>query len=308
MSFLPYIIDALCYIGIFAILSLSLNIEVGFTKLVNFGKVAFFAIGAYTSALLTLNGVSFPIAFITSVMLASFAGYVIAIPTLRLREDYFAIVTIAFGEILRLFFANEVWLTNGTNGLRGIPRPFSELISQNYQAFYLLLIGITLTTCYFVSDRVEKSPFGRVLRAIRDDDVAAEALGKDVYMFRTKALIIGSGMAGASGSLFAHYITFIAPDMFTPLVTFSIWIMIVIGGTANNMGALLGAALIQSFERGTRFIKDFVTIPLEPADIRMIIIGLLLIIFIIYNPEGILKEKKVKIYIPKGLESGKRNA
>jgi len=294
MAYQGYILDTLTYIGIFAILSISLNLEVGFTRLINFGKVAFFAVGAYTSALLTLQGIPFPVGVAAAILLSGLAGLLLSLPTLRLREDFLAIVTIAFGEILRIFLLSESWLTNGSMGLMGIPQPFYSFFRENYAYIYISIVYLSLLICFLIAQRIVRSPFGRVLKAIREDEVAAEALGKNIFVFKTKSLVIGSCMAGLAGALFAHYLTFIAPDMFTPSVTFSIWIMVVIGGSANNMGVVFGALLIEVFERATRFIKDYVTLPMDPANLRMIIIGILLILFITYRPEGLFPERKMK--------------
>ncbi|MFQ6084790.1 MAG: branched-chain amino acid ABC transporter permease [Candidatus Bathyarchaeia archaeon] len=294
MGFLIYVLDTLIFVGIFAILALSLNLEAGFTNLMNFGKVAFFAVGAYTSAILTLHGLPFAVGVVMAAILAGFSGFLIAIPTLRLTEEHLAIVTIAAGEILRLFLLSETWLTNGSVGLSGIPRPMFSVFRENYHLFYVGLVFLFLFIFYLIAERIVYSPFGRVLKAIREDETATKALGKNVFMFKTKSFVIGSGMAGVAGSLFAHYITFIAPIMFLPTLTFSVWIMIIIGGRANNLGVILGAVLIQLFERSTRFIKDFVTLPFDPANVRLIVIGLLLILFMIYRPEGVLEERKVR--------------
>ena len=291
---LPFILDTLVFIGIFAILGISLNLEAGFTKLMNFGKVAFFAIGAYTTAILSLNGAPYIISVAASIILAAFAGFLIALPTLRLREDYFAIVTIASGEILRLFFASEAWLTNGFIGLAGIPRPLGGFFGQNYLVFFTPLVFLYVLLCYAVSKRITHSPFGRVLKGIREDEIATQALGKNIFAFKTKVLIIGSGMAGLAGSLLAHHLTFIAPDMFFPGLTFSVWIMIVIGGMGNIAGPIIGAFLIQTFERGMSIVKDYVHLPIEPMNLRIIIIGLLLIFFVLYRPAGLFSEKKVE--------------
>ncbi|MFC1803727.1 branched-chain amino acid ABC transporter permease, partial [Thermoproteota archaeon] len=129
---------------------------------------------------------------------------------------------------------------------------------------------------------------------IREDEIATKFLGKNIFLFKAQAFVIGSILAGLSGSLFAHYLTFIAPDMFLPSITFSIWIMMVIGGSSNNVGVILGAVLINILERSTRFIKDFIDLPFNPANIRLIVIGVLLIAFITYRPEGILREKRMK--------------
>jgi len=289
---LNYLLDTLIYVGIFAILAISLNLEAGFTRLMNFGVAAFFAIGAYTTALLTLIGVPVVVSFFAATILAGIAGFFVALPTLRLREDYFAIVTIAFSEILRLFFISEDWLTNGTRGLRGVPRPLFSFFRGNYLLFYTFLVYFFLLICYLFTERIVRSPFGRVLRAIREDETATQSLGKDTFTFKTLSFVIGSCIAGAAGFLFAHYFTFIAPDMFLPTLTFSVWTMVVMGGSGNNAGVILGALLIQLFERATRFLKDFVVVPTDPNNIRLIIIGLLLIFFVIYKPGGILEEKK----------------
>ena len=287
-----YLIDTLIYIGIYAILAISLNLEAGYTRLMNFGKVAFFAIGAYTSSLLTVAGVSFIPALLAGMILSGIFGFLVALPTLRLRADYLAIVTLASGEILRMFLLNESWLTNGPMGIRAIPQPLYSVFEDNYMLFYMALVYATLIVCYVFSEKLINSPFGRVLKAIRDDEDAAQALGKNTFLFKTKTFVIASCIASVAGSLFAHYIAFISPDMFLPALTFSVWTMMVIGGKANNLGMVAGAVMIQVFERGTRFVKDFVELPIEPYNLRIIIIGLLLILFVLYRPEGIIKEKK----------------
>lgn len=289
---LDYVLDTLVYIGIYAILAISLNLEAGYTRLMNFGKVAFFAIGAYTSAILTASGIPIVIGILAGMVLCAFFGYLVALPTLRLRADYLAIVTLSFGEILRLFLLNELWLTEGPMGVRGIPQPLYSIFEDNYILFYAIFVYVLLLLCYLFAERVVNSPFGRILKAIRDDEDAVQAFGKDTYLFKIKIFVIGSVMAGISGSLFAHYIAFISPDMFYPTLTFSVWTMMVLGGSANNFGVIAGAILVQVLERGTRFLKDFIILPVEPSNLRIIIIGLLLILFLIYRPDGILKERK----------------
>ncbi|HEY9246194.1 MAG TPA: branched-chain amino acid ABC transporter permease [Candidatus Methanoperedens sp.] len=291
---LDYFLDALIYIGIYAILAISLNLEAGYTRLMNFGMVAFFAIGAYTSALLSVAGLPFIIGLAAGIILCALFGFLVALPTLRLRADYLAIVTLASGEILRLFFLNEQWLTDGPMGIRGIPQPMYAFFRNDYTLFYLALVYCSLLICYIIAEKIIDSPFGRTLKAIRDDEDAVQVFGKNTFDFKIKIFIIGSCMAGISGTLFAHYLAFISPDMFFPTVTFSVWTMMVIGGTANNMGVIVGAVMIQVFERGTRFFKDFVSLPIESYNLRIIMIGLLLIIFILYRPEGIMKERKNK--------------
>lgn len=320
---ISFSIDSAIYMGIFGILALSLNIEAGDTGLMNFGKVAFFAIGAYTTAILSrpkdptpgLNpGLALPfiVCLILSVLLAAFFGFLISIPTLRLRADYLAIVTITFGEILR-FILRDPKLRPSLGSTFGldVSRPFNaffewciehlamgsrDLGTLYYRLlFYFPLIYLCLLGCYLFSQRILNSPFGRVMRSIREDEVAAEALGKNIYQFKTKVFIIGSGMGGLAGSLFAGYITFIAESNFLPLVTFSIWIMMVIGGTGNNRGVIFGAILVQYFRRFTRFeVPSYVLFGFSPENFRFIVIGLLLVIFIMYRREGIFKEEPIQ--------------
>ncbi len=291
MNLLPYVIDTLVFTVIFGILTLSLNLEAGLTRLMNFGKVAFFAIGAYSSALMTLHGHGFIAGMLVGVLISSFLGMVVSLPAVRLREDYLAIATIAFAEIIRMILLNERWLTRGPIGLRGIPRPFKEYISWDYQLFYLVFCILFLIAVYLLMRRLVFSPYGRILRAIREDELVARTLGKRSFKYKVQVFIISSAIASIAGSLYAHYITYVSPDMFMPTVTFAVWTMLVIGGMGNIHGALLGAFLIQVFERLSRIAKDFLTLPFDPVNVRMVIIGLLLVIFIMYKPSGLLPER-----------------
>ncbi|MFX0199798.1 MAG: branched-chain amino acid ABC transporter permease, partial [Candidatus Hodarchaeota archaeon] len=167
---------------------------------------------------------------------------------------------------------------------------------------------LCLLTCYWISQRILNSPFGRILRSIREDEIAAQALGKNIYQFKTKAFIIGSGMAGLAGSLFAGYVTFIAESNFLPLVTFSIWIMLVIGGTGNNRGVIFGAILFQYFRRFTRFeLPSYAFFGFNAENFRFIVIGLLLVIFIMFRREGIFKEEPIQTIATEMGETMERN-
>jgi len=294
VGILSYIVDTMTYVGIFGILALSLNIEAGYTRLMNFGKVAFFAIGAYVSAILTVAGLPFPVGFVCAIIVAGFFGFLFAVPTLKLREDFLAITTIAAAEIVRLILLNESSYGLGPMGIRGIPRPLGLSVGGLSSFLYLSIVWAAVIVCLVILERIVASPFGRVLKAIREDEVATEALGKDIFSFKTKSLVLGSAMAGAAGSLFAHYTTFISPDMFMPLLTFSVWTMMIVGGMANNYGVLLGAFVIQLFERSTRILKDLIAVSAgTQVNLRWIVIGLLMIIFLMYRPQGILPERKV---------------
>ncbi|HSD95256.1 MAG TPA: branched-chain amino acid ABC transporter permease, partial [Syntrophales bacterium] len=202
-------------IAIYAIFALSLNVEVGYTGLFNFGHVAFFAIGAYTSALLTLAGVPFVWGVLAALLMAGLCGFLLSIPALKLSGDYFGIATLGFGEILRMIVNNEVWLTKGPMGLPGIPRP--ELFGIVFDTLprYLVLSSCFALLTFALLAFVVLSPFGRALKAVRDDETAAEILGKNAYRFKIKSFAIGSVFAGLAGVLWAHYTTFIGPGDFT---------------------------------------------------------------------------------------------
>ncbi len=294
MSMLAYAVDALIFINIYAILALSLNLEAGTARLMNFGKVAFFAIGAYTSALLSLAGYPFPLTLAAGALLAGVAGLGVALPAVRLREDYLAIASIAFGEIIRLILLNERWLTNGPVGLRGIPQPLRDAV-PDYQLFYLALTTVFMVSTAAVLHILTWSPFGRVLRAIREDELVAQALGKHTFGFKARAFALGSGIAGLAGALFAHYLSFISPDMFMPTVTFAVWTMIVVGGRGSVPGAVAGAGVVVLLERGTRVLKDYTSLGVEPSNLRMVLLGLLLILFLLYRPQGVIREGKYEV-------------
>ena len=286
---------------IYAILSLTLNFQFGLTGLANFGHVAFFMLGAYTSTILLLVAhCSFPIALAGAIVACGILGVLISIPTSHLRSDYWAISTLAVAEIVRKFFYNEKWIVGGgyyrggAHGIGGIPAPLENYFSSEiYPFFYLALASFFLISIYLILERLTQSPFGRVLKGIREEEALSEALGKDVAVFKMKAMAISGALAGTAGSLYASYIGFIGPDQFMPLVTFIVWAMIVVGGTGNNRGALLGALVIQTFYSSTRYFKDYIPIEADRlASIRMVIIGVLIILTILFMKEGLIREKK----------------
>jgi len=276
---------------IYAIFAMSLNLEVGYTGLFNFGHVAFFGIGAYVSALLTLHGVAFEWALVAALIAAGFSGFLLSIPSLRLRGDYFGIATLGFGEMIRMIFQNEVWLTKGPMGLPGIPKPV--LFSYRFATLpqYLLLTLGFATLTFFVLRSIVRSPLGRVLKAIREDEVAAVALGKNVFLFRVKSFVIGSVLAGLAGTLWGHYTTFISPGDFTLLETILVLLIVVLGGKGTEWGPFLGAVVLIFFQESLRFLR----LPAEwtryLAPLQQMIFGGLLVILMIFRPEGILREE-----------------
>jgi branched-chain amino acid transport system permease protein len=277
---------------IYIIFALSLNLEVGYTGLFNFGHVAFFGIGAYTSALLTLHKIPFELSLILALAMAGFWGYLLSLPSLRLRGDYFGIATLGFGEIIRMVFQNEVWLTKGPMGLPGIPKPvlFSHQFATLPQ-YLLLTMGFAVLT-FLILTRMLRSPFGRVLKAVREDEVASEALGKDVFQFRVKSFVIGSVFAGLAGTLWGHYTTFISPGDFTLLETILVLLMIVLGGKGTEWGPVFGAFVLIFFQESLRFLR----LPAEwtryLAPLQQMIFGALLVLLMIFRPEGLIREKE----------------
>lgn len=279
-----YLVAMTTIIGIQVLLTLGLNFHYGLTGLINFGHVAFYALGAYASALLTLAGVPFLPALAVGVVLAVAASLLVGAATLRLREDYFAILTLGFSETLRIVLLNARELTRGPLGLPGIPRPFLETFGGSYHLFYLALVLATVAAVFVLSEVLARSPLGRTLRAIRDDDQAAMALGKNVLAFRLTALGWGAGLAAVAGSLWAHYVTYVVPDQFTPEITFYTWMAMIIGGPGSTVGAVWGTALLVSVLESTRFAKDVLPMIDEPrlAAARQIVIGVGLIVMTVY--------------------------
>jgi len=299
--------------SIYAVFSMGLNVHFGYTGLVNFGIAGFFAIGAYTSSLFTAKmptgalatyvkqafGLNMP--FLLGVVFAAiFAGVVavlVGLLTLRLSEGYLAISTIGIAETIRIFFNNERWLANGAQGLIGIKRPLSSIVApQFYNYLYLLIVVIFLLIIYLALERGSRSPWGRVLRAIREDEIMAAADGKNVFHFKLQALALGAMIMGIGGALYAHYSAAIQPSVFEPLFgTFIIWTMLIVGGTGNNKGAILGAFIVWALWSWSTFLILKV-VPLSfqtrAPYIRYVLIGVLLVIFTTMRPKGIIGEKR----------------
>jgi branched-chain amino acid transport system permease protein len=301
------LLNVLVFTGIFAsiyaLLSLGLNLQWGYTGLFNVGIAGFYAIGAYTSALLTtppspqhLGGLHLPIpvgmlgALLTSGLLA----YLVGRPTLRLREDYLAIATVSIAETLRLVLKNEAWLTNGVQGLGDIPRPFQQTFGASYDLWYLALLLLIVAGVYLASERLIRSPWGRVLKAIREDEAVAASVGKNVFRFKMQALLLGAMLMGLGGSLYAHYVKFISPDTFNPLMgTFLVWIMLMAGGSGNNRGAVVGAVVIWGLWSLSDVLTNRLPSPLDTraSYLRVMLIGLVLQGILLKRPQGLVPEK-----------------
>ncbi len=420
-----YLISLAISIATYALFSLGLNLQWGFTGLINFGHIAFMTLGAYTTVLLSVKGVPLILAALAGGLLAAFLGLLIGLSTLRLREDYLAIVTIGVSEVVRLIATNEEQLTYGTRGVVGFPLPlndsdlnivlkvgmsgiltailgisvwklwqwmsqlpqgnrlksrnrtvllfagyvmclavlvltlwlglsvgvgfltlaiaplalgmglpylglenslaqikkqswnthlalgFSTLAfgfigmvywanllglweNYNYKAGLLWLLIVAVALVFWRLQALVNSPWGRVLKAIREDEEIAKALGKNVFRYKLQSLMMGGAIAGIAGAFYAWQLTFINPDGFVPLVTFNAWIIVVLGGSGNNVGTLLGAAIFWAYDALTRLVLPSL-LPLDSARLgafRVMLIGLLMIVLMMWRPQGILGKKE----------------
>jgi len=291
----PYFLQVVSLAGINIILAVSLNLINGFTGQFSIGHAGFMAIGAYVSAYVTATfgdrirgGVGMlPPAFQNSVLLlvalaigaacAAIAGFLVGVPSLRLRGDYLAIVTLGFGEIIRVFILN-IDAVGGARGFSGIPR------LANFAWIYLFA-GATI----LVVSRIVRSSFGRTLVAIREDEIAAEAMGVNTTRSKVISFVVSSAMAGVAGGLFAHYLMYVHTNSFTFIKSFEIIIMIVIGGLGSITGSVLGAVLYIVLTEGLR----------QFAQYRMVLFSLLLIVIMIVRPQGILGHRELWSFFPR---------
>ncbi|MEM9511523.1 MAG: branched-chain amino acid ABC transporter permease [Cyanobacteria bacterium P01_E01_bin.48] len=302
-----YFIFSLTLVGIYSILCLGLNIQWGFAGMLNIGVGAFFALGAYTSALVTtpaatnhIGGLDMPfvVGVLAAMALSGTLAFVMGAITVNLRSDYLAIATIGIAEIVRLTLKNEQWLTNGVRGIANIPRPMRRWVVGGDGLLYLGLVAIAVVIVYLASERAYRSPWGRVLRAIREDEPATLAAGKSVLTFRLQAFVLGAMAMGLAGALYAHFVTFISPEAFrNDFATFLVWIMLIVGGSGNTRGAILGACCIWFLWSGTEFLTgnlpdDWQT---RAGALRILAIGVLLQVILLLRPEGILPEKPPSI-------------
>ncbi|HEY3098356.1 MAG TPA: branched-chain amino acid ABC transporter permease, partial [Methylomirabilota bacterium] len=207
---------------------------------------------------------------------------------------YLAIITLGFSEVVRLVASNELWLTNGTDGISGIPGPWRGRVTpQTFNVVYLAIVVLAVLAVFAVCQRIRSSPYGRVLRAIRDDDQVAAVAGKRVIVFKVQAFAVSAAILGLAGALWGHYTSFIAPDVFTPLVTIYVVLALTAGGTGNNAGAVLGAALVIFLMEATRFATGWVGVlkPVQIAALREALIGGALLVVLRVRPRGLLPER-----------------
>lgn len=282
-----YLIHLLILVGIYIILAVSLNLVVGYTGLLNLGHIAFFGIGAYTSALLTKAGLPFVIAFIFAGLFTCLFGYVLVLATRKMKGDYLALATLGFSFVVYSLMLNWSDLTRGPLGIPGISKPdfFGFAISSNLS--YLIFVSIVCVLSVLFIYYAVKSPFGRLLGATRDDELSLRVLGKNTFKLKAKAMMISAFFAGIAGSLFAHYITYIDPSSFTLTQIILIFTIVIVGGLASIKGSIAGTFLIILIPELLRFLSLPSSI-LGP--LRQIIYALILLGILLYKPRGIFGE------------------
>jgi len=311
-----YLLFLLSLAGMYALLSLGLNVQWGYAGLINFSVAAFFGLGAYVPALLSASGSPLPwdvspiaglfVAVVVTVVLALAIG----IPTLSLREDYLAIASLGLAEVVRLVVRNQQPWTNGTNGVGGIPLFFEGvpvlgtfasdigtvelgIYTLGYQFWNgllnFLIVAAFVAGSYLVLRRVHRSPWGRVLRTIRSDEDLAEALGKNTYAFRMQAFVLGSVVAMLAGVYYAYSNYFITPDIFDPIFTFYAWIAVILGGSGSNRGALFGGVVIVAIVEGSRGFGI-------GASWRLFAVGALIVLIMRFRPQGVLPPRNELVW------------
>ena len=274
-----YVFHMLIMSGIYMVLAMSLNLLIGCTGLFSLGHAAFYGVGAYASAILTLNyQIPFPVAFILSGLLTALFGMAAGFPALRLKTIFLAIATLGLNEIVRLFMTNLDDLTGGPAGLPGIPSPDLWLVQLTHpRDFYIASMVLAAVSYLALSNLLARRP-GRALIAIRDDEVAARSIGVNVTVYKVAVFGLSAFFAGLAGSFFAHYLTYISPDSFGLSESFAIIAMVALGGMGNLKGSALGAFLLCVIPEIFRFMNDF----------RELIYGLTLVLVIRVMPDGII--------------------
>lgn len=283
-------------VAIYILLGLGLNIIVGYSGQLVLGYVAFFATGAYTFALLTAPaphaiGLNLWLAVGLSMLVSILTGLLVGLPILNLRGDYLAIVTLGFGEIVRILIRSDIMtpFTNGPNGVTNVGQPswLGQVFSDvNYMHFLMLLVLIAL----FVSKRLKDSRTGRAWIAIREDQTVAQATGVNTFRYKILALLIGAAFAGLSGALFASRNQFTGPEDFTLMVSVNVLCIVIVGGMGSLPGVIVGAFILKGLPELLR----------ELADYRLLAFGALLVLMMIVRPEGLIPVKRFRFMSWKG--------
>lgn len=300
-----YAVFFLSIVLILGIVALGLNLQWGYTGLFNAGIVGFYAIGAYTHAIITTPpradlianmGQPWPVGIAGAMAVTALAAWIVGVATIRLRGDYLAISTFGIAVTIQLVTLNFEALTGGSQGFTGIPRPLYGWLGTPlaFNLFFFALLLVIVGLVYWGLERILRSPWGRVLKAVREDEVAAIALGKSALSFRLQAFVIGSTLMGLAGALYVSFIGFVSPFDFLPIVTFQVWAMVIVGGSGNNKGALLGAFFVWATWALSGVAITKLVPPAYAAQggaIQVILIGLMLVLALLFRPRGLIGEE-----------------
>jgi len=286
-----YLIHILIMIGIYVILAVSLNVALGYAGLLNMGHIAFFAIGAYTSAILNMAGVPFFFSMIFAGLFAGVFGLILTRATHKLNGDYLALATLGFNFVVYAVLVNWSKLTGGPLGLPGIAKPeiFGILFSANWA--YLILVAIITVLSVLIMYLLMRSPFGRLLEATRDDEIGLRVLGKNTFKLKFKAMMISAFFAGIAGSLLAHYFSYIDPMAFTILEVIFIFTIVIVGGIGSIKGSIAGTFIIFALLEAVRFV------PLPGhllGPLRQIFYAVVLLLILMFRPRGIFGRVDLK--------------
>jgi len=327
MSFLTFFAT---FVAIYAILTLGLNVQWGYTGILNFGVLAFFLVGANVAAIIAKPPASgeyveyvggfgdalniipaldssqwFPllVGLVGAAAACGVLAFFLSIPALRLREDYLAITTIGIAELLRRITIEERWLVNGTRGLPGIPRPLSGWVEADDYKFVIFgIVAVVLIVVFIALERGIRSPWGRVLRAVREDELTTAASGKNVFSFKSQGFVLGAMVMGVGGAMYGYANSSISPDTFTHFfATFIFWAMLMVGGSGNNKGAILGAFVVWGLWNITLQLQGY-DLPTAVGSriffIRDFVLGALIVIVLLLRPQGLIpEERRVSIWV-----------
>lgn len=285
---MEYLLHIVILIGIYSLVAVSLNLLAGYTGLLSIAHAAFYGIGAYVVALMALKlGTPFWLNIVCAMAAAGVIGFLVGLPSLRVHDDYFVLVTFGLQVIITGIMVNWVTLTGGPMGLPGIPQPsilgFTFDSHWRFLALTIFVAAAGFICCYWIVN----SPFGRVLRAIREDEVFAQSMGKSVTRYKVTAFVVGAVLAALAGSLYAVYITFIDPTSFTIQESIFMLAIVIIGGAGNLWGSVLGAAALVALPEALRFVGLPSAVA---ANTRQIMYGALLVLMMLFRPRGLLGE------------------
>lgn len=305
MGFWGFALGVLTLCAIYAVLTLVLNLHFGTAGLINLGTAALVAVGAYTSVLfaapppgagdLYLIGLHLPlwVGFLAAGFASAAFAWVIGQAALRLRAEYLAICTFAFAEVTRYLLMNEPRISNGLRGFWGIQRPWQESLSPSASDVMVLCIALALLVATFLLfTRFARTPYGLIARGVKESEDVIRSTGKDVARIRVSVFVYGAFFAGLAGAVYAWYSQIIVPNMFTAEITFFGWSALVIGGTGNPVGAVVGSLLLIIFEEATRFLQVSAKYAAAISSSRYILMGLLTILVLRFRPRGLFPERR----------------